>query len=496
MKARALGLVLCTAVASGSVATAQSPRDLVARAAQAMGGEAALRGVRGLAYDYYNAAFTLGQSELAESPIRASVSYGRIVHDYQGGRRLVTQETRQVNGQVGRQRFVAMPTMGMNEINGTPNPAAPGAVVNQLRNMRLAPERVVLAGLDGSNTLTAVPARSFRGAMHDGVRLAAGPDTLTIWFDRVTGLPVVYQVVTDDPILGDRESLWWLTRWQPAGPVLWPRQWDITVNGQLFTHIVMTGVSVDPTVADSLWAIPDSVARRAQPVTPLPPAPPPLAVTLNQLAPFVWRAEGSTHHSLVIEQPDQLVVVEAPLSTERSRAVLDTLRARFPGKRVGVLVMTHYHWDHSGGLREFVAEGIPVMTLEANATFVRQVAAARRTVRPDLQAQRRRSPTVRTFGDSLIIGSGETRVVLYRQPTMHAEGLLSAYVPGARVLFTSDVVNPPVTPSASSPPLPAVGSGELVALARARGLSVDWYAGGHGAMTAWADIERAAAGPR
>jgi hypothetical protein len=32
MNARAFGLVLCTTLASGSVALAQSPRDLVARA--------------------------------------------------------------------------------------------------------------------------------------------------------------------------------------------------------------------------------------------------------------------------------------------------------------------------------------------------------------------------------------------------------------------------------------------------------------------------------
>lgn len=128
-----------------------------------------------------------------------------------------------------------------------------------------------------------------------------------------------------------------------------------------------------------------------------------------------------------------------------------------------------------------------MVTLEANGAFVRQVAAARRTVRRDLQAQRRRSPTLRTFGDSLVIGSGETRVALYRQPTVHAEGVLSAYVPGARVLFTSDVVNPAVTPSPTAT-LPAAGSVELVALARARGLNVEWYAGGHGAMTAWEDI--------
>jgi glyoxylase-like metal-dependent hydrolase (beta-lactamase superfamily II) len=471
---------------------AQTPRALVERGVQAMGGEPALRSVRSLAYDFYNAAFTLGQSELPESPIRATVSYGRVVHDYAGGRRVIVQETRQVGGAVSRQRFVATPTIGMNEINGTPGAAAPGAVAAQLRNLRLAPDRVLLAALDDPGAVAAVPARSFRDLPHDGVRLASASDTVTVWFDRVTGLPVVLQTVTDDPILGDRETLWWLTRWQSAGAALWPRQWDVTVNGQLFTHLVVTAAATNPPPADSLWAIPDSVAQRAQPVvTPVPP-PAPLTVALNQLGPFVWRAEGSSHHSLVVEQPNQLVVVEGPQSTERSRALLDTLRSRFPGKRVGALVMTHYHWDHSGGLREFVAEGIPVITLEANAAFVRRVAAAGRTVRPDLQSQRRRTPTVRPFADSLVIGAGDSRVVLYRQPTVHAEGLLSAYVPGARVLFTSDVVNPPAAPT-GGPALPQAGSAELVALARSRGLAVDRYAGGHGRVVAWSEIEQAAA---
>lgn len=473
-----LAAVTYTAVAVP--AAAQTPRDVVVRAVNAMGGEPALRGLSGVTWDYYYAAFGLGQSELPESPPRATMSTGRLVHDYRAGRRWVVQENRLLTGAVQRQRLIVTSTMGMNEINGQQNPAAPGTVAAQLRFLRISPERLMLAALDDPS-LSAVPARSFRGAIHDGVRIAVA-DTGTIWFDRVTGLPVVIEFVTDDPILGDRATQWWITRWQPAGAILLPRQWDQIVNRQLVQHVYITAATVDPPTPDSLFAIPDSIARRAQP--PGPPLAPP-AVTLNQLAPFVWRAEGGTHFSLIVEQPDQIVVVEAPLSTERSRAVLDTLRSRFPGKHVGLVVATHHHWDHAGGLREYIAEGIPVATLEANAAFVRQVAAARRTVRPDLQARRRRSPTLRAFGDSLIVGTGETRVSLYRQPTTHVEGLLSAWVPGAGVLFTADALTP-------GQQLAPVGSAELVALARARGLRPDRFAGAHGMLASWADVERAA----
>jgi glyoxylase-like metal-dependent hydrolase (beta-lactamase superfamily II) len=90
--------------------------------------------------------------------------------------------------------------------------------------------------------------------------------------------------------------------------------------------------------------------------------------------------------------------------------------------------------------------------------------------------------------DSLTLGTGPGQVVLYRLPTVHAEGLLLAYVPSARILFTSDVVNP------TTAPLPALGASELVAAARARGITPDRYAGGHGVTVSWADLERAARG--
>lgn len=470
---------LALALAATAPLAAQSPRDLVMRAVEAIGGEQALRGLSGISFDYHYAVFALGQSELPESPPRATVSYGRAIHDYRGWRRAFAQENRLLTGVVQRQRNVVTATTGMNEINGQPAPVG----LAQLRFMRLSPERLLLTALDNPGWLSAQPTRTLRGAPHDGVRLAGGPDTVTIWFDRVTGLPVVIETITDDAVLGDRATQWSLTRYQPAGPVLWPRQWDFIVNGQVQQHFYVTAATANPAIPESLFAMPDSIARRSLP--PTPPPPPPLVVNLVELAPGVWRAEGSTHHTLVVEQPNQLVLIEAPQSTQRVRAVLDTLRSRFPNKRVGLAVATHYHWDHSGGLREIVAENIPIVTLEANAAFVRRMAVAPRTVAPDLQAQRRRRPSLRTFTDSMVIGEGAGMVVLYRTPTVHGEGLLTAWVPSARVLFTSDVLNPAAT-------LSPVGSAELVALARARGLAPDRYAGGHGVVLAWPDVERAA----
>lgn len=464
-------------------AAAQTPLSIVKRGLEAMGGEQAARRVRSVAADYYVAAFALGQSETAESPPRATLAYGRVTTDWASNLRTRTQELRAITGAVQRTRRVSAGGIGMLETDGRQAPDGAAAVAGVERAMRREPERLLLTALDNPGALSALPARAWRGEPHDGVGFALGPDTLSLYFDRGSGLLTVLETVADDPILGDRRTATWLTRWEDAGGIRLPRQADVTVNGLLQQHWVMTGIAVHGAPDTASFGIPDSIAARA--TRSSSPAPP-IAVQLVELAPGVWRAEGGSHHSLVVEQPGQLVVVEAPQGSARAQAVLDTLRARFPGKPVGLVVSTHHHWDHAGGLRTIIAAGIPVATHRRNAAFVREIARARKTVSPDELSRRPRAPALRLVDDSLTVGEGDARVVAYVLPTAHVQGMVAAYVPSARVYFTSDVLPGGATPS------PA-GSAEVMAAVRALGIVVERVAGGHGAVLSWAEVERAAA---
>ena len=460
------------------------PLPLVERAVLAMGGAEALRGLRTTILEFNYSSFALGQEEVPLSPPRATISYGKITTDWQGSRRLTEQELRLVTGAVNRNRQVINEGIGMTELNGAQSPLAPAAVWNEVRGMRLQPQRFLLSALENPSALRALPPATFRGETLDGLRYAIGTDTMNLWFDRPTGLVVVSEFLTDDPVLGDRRTLTWYTRWQARAGVKLPWQVDTEVNGRLLSHNVVASLRVNETVDAAAFAIPDSIAARATRVTG-PVAPAAITVSLVELAPGVWRAEGGSHHSLVVDQGGGLVVVEAPQSAARMNAVLDTLRSRFPGKPVRLVVNTHHHWDHAGGLRTVLARGVPVATHARNVAFVRGIGAARKTVAPDALSRGARMPAVRGVADTMTVGSGDSRVVLVTLPSVHAEGILAAWVPKARILFVSDVLTP-------GPQLAAAGSAEVAALARARGFSIDRVAGGHGGVAAWADVERAA----
>lgn len=475
------GLALSVVVAVP--VSAQTPAALIQRAVSAMGGEPALRALASTNYEFNAALFGIGQEETPASPARATLSYGRIITDYRRGRRTTTQESRAVTGVITRQRRVLAADVGMTETNGAQTPDAPAAFAAAVADVRLLPDRLLLSALDNPRAVSPLSPRKFRGEVLDGLRYANGPDTLSLWFDRLNGLLVVAERVTDDGVLGDRRNSAMYTRWADAGGLKLPREIDSEANGRLVQHTVITAASTNAAVDESLFGIPDSIARRAQRGA-VPAAP--IVVQLVEIGPNVWRAEGQTHHSLVVKQGNGLLVVEMPQSSARSKAVLDTLKSRFPGVPVRVAVNTHHHWDHSGGVREYLAQGIPVVTHRRNVDFLRGVAAAKKTVAPDALSRSARVPVVRAATDTLAIGTGDTRVEFMELPNTHVEGLLVAYMPALRILFVADVVQP-------GPGMSPVGSREVAALVRSRGIAVDRVVGAHAGIVPWSDILAAAA---
>ena len=477
-------IVLVGSGASDLGAQAPSSEALIGRAVRTMGGLPALDSLRSKRVEFNLVAFGLGQEETYLSQPRSTVSYGSTLTDYAGVRQLTSQEVRPVAGAVTRQRRVTLPTMSMLEQNGalTMDPAGLSAGLPRAQSLQI--ERIMLAAARHGSSALVLPTRTLLGEVADGIRLPLGTDTVNLFFSRSTGLPMASETVTDDPVLGDRRTITWYGRWQDAGGLRLPRQIDVEVNGRLQSQAVLTSVVVNPELDSAQFAIPDSMAARAPRPAATPPA---ISVLLVNIGPGVWRAEGGSHHSLVVEQGNTLLVIEGPQSSARTSAVLDTLKSRFPSKPVYGVVMTHHHHDHSGGIRAYMARGVRVIAHQRNARFVAGVATAAKTVAPDRLSRTPGAPPMVPVQDSLVLGTGAEKVVLYPLASTHAGGLLAAWVPSAGVVFTSDVVSP----SATTPP-PRQGSSELVAFAKAVGIAPARYAGGHGVVIDWSVLEAAA----
>ena len=214
-------------------------------------------------------------------------------------------------------------------------------------------------------------------------------------------------------------------------------------------------------------------------------------VTTEQSGPGVWYLTGGTHHSVVSEMKDHVILVESPLNDERATAVMAETRRLVPGKPIRYVVASHHHFDHAGGLRAAAAEGITVITQESSRAFLEQALGAPAAVTPDRQARAGRKPIVEGVRDRRTLTDGTRTVEIYHiADNTHCDGLLMVYLPKERFLVEADVFTPGPP---NAPPPTAVNplSVNLAENISRLGLSVDQFLPLHGRIVPMADLNKA-----
>ena len=171
----------------------------------------------------------------------------------------------------------------------------------------------------------------------------------------------------------------------------------------------------------------------------------------QEIAPGVVLVRGSWNTTFV-RQPDGMLIIEAPISSGYSAQALDEAARRFPGVPVKGVVTTSDSWPHLGGVREYVARGIPVYALDLNRPILERLLAAPYGETPDLLARAPKAATFKWIAGRTVIGSGDTRVELYPIRGENGERMLMAYFPAHRLLYASDEVSdrPPARSSCRS----------------------------------------------
>ncbi|MCC7124183.1 MAG: MBL fold metallo-hydrolase [Acidobacteria bacterium] len=214
------------------------------------------------------------------------------------------------------------------------------------------------------------------------------------------------------------------------------------------------------------------------------PGAPAINVVAEVVAPGVWLLAGQSHHSALIEFADHLVLVEAPQSEARTLAVIAKARELVPGKRLTQLISSHFHFDHTAGIRAAVAEGLSVITQDGNVAYVEDVIRRPHTEQPDALQRQPQPLTIEGFRDSKVLEDTTRRVELYHlSGNPHADTLLAAYLPAERVLIQVDAFSPgaPVNPYAAN----------LLEQIRARKLQVNRIVSLHGPIVPLAELVKA-----
>ena len=184
---------------------------------------------------------------------------------------------------------------------------------------------------------------------------------------------------------------------------------------------------------------------------PAPAAAAQAAAPSEKLGDGVYLILGG-YASLAVDFKDYIVVVEGPQSEERASAIIAEAKRLIPNKPIKYVVNTHAHFDHSSGLRTFVAEGATIITHQINKPYFEKIFALPHTLNPDKMAQSKKKPSFETMTEKKVLTDGNHVIELHHMQRIgHHDGLLMVYLPKEKVLLEADAFNPPAQPITATP---------------------------------------------
>lgn len=336
----------------------------------------------------------------------------------------------------------------MADVYGANANLTPAAVNDRLLQIWTSPHGVIKAAQNaGVNAKITVE----RGADGKNVTVITFPVAGTTVKATLNADNLVERVETrsDNPVLGDVVTETTYSDYRDARQI-GTKAHPEDLSGVMFpSHILQKqgGYPVlDLTITDAhpnaymVFEVPENVRKAAA-----QPAPPVAQVKVDaqKVADGVWYLTGGTHHSVAVEFRDHTVVVEGPQNDGRAIAVIEAVKKTIPNKPIRYVVNTHHHFDHSGGLRAFVAEGVTVITHVMNKPYYEKVWATPRTLNPDRLGKSPKQAVIETVDQKRVLSDGTRSLELHRlEGSDHADPMLVAYLPKEKILIEADVYTP------------------------------------------------------
>jgi len=356
--------------------------------------------------------------------------------------------------------------------------------------LRRNPVSIVLAAAESASVSLVSEEKEFNGKMmkYAAAKTGEGED-VGLYYDPETKLLAGFEVLDTETMLGDVKAQYTLSDYKAVDGIKIPHHIKIRKGGEDYSEVQYASIAVNDTKSEAVFAVPANLAASASEAAEATDYFP---MTLKKAANGVYHAVAFRHHSMVVEFPTYVVVVEAPYLETQSRALVNAIAAQFPNKPIKYVAVTHFHYDHIGGVRELAARGATILVEKRHEPALRKLLDAAHThPKDDLEAMRQAKKVVgaiETYDAKRVVKDGNQSVELYAfSGSPHVEPMVMAYVPSGRVLFQSDLWFPG-TGGAGSP-----AAAQLLDSIKKLNLRVDTMVGGHGLIGPFAELTKAIA---
>lgn len=453
-------LCLWSVVSVSAQTPMQTPMQapaVLAKAIAAMGGETTLTNVRAVAIEAMGHQWALEQSERPEGPWLSTYQQRSEVRDLAGRRRMASIQRRDWNFPQWSPAQVTVVANGVGARRAGERwfGGAQADVREWEESLALGPERMLFTARAASDL------RVRADEVHQGVNqrvltFTFAGQSYRLLLNAWTYLPTMLELVRDDPMWGDVTERRWFSFWtMHGGGLMYPRQTTTEWNGVPYIDTTVHDVQINPTLDETMFQIPEDAARtfaanatRSTGMNSLTLDPSRVAAVND----WVTQVAGGFNVHFV-KQPDGLVILEATTTSSYSASVLALAEQRYPGVPIKAVVTTSDAWPHLSGIREYVARGIAVYALDLNVPILSRLIAAPRTIAPDALAKAPKAAKLTAVSTRTTIGTGETRIELIPVRGEMGERMMLAWLPGGKLLYSSDLIQRGRTPGSFFMPM-------------------------------------------
>ena len=346
---------------------------------------------------------------------------------------------------------------------GAQKPMSGIRLAAHLRERERASPRLLVRALEDPQSITALPDQQAGERTLPAVSIKTRAGTYTVLFDRTTHLPAVVRTRDADNVYGDSNYDLVLSDWKDVGGgAKRAHTLSFQLNGVEVQRLTLKQVTVDAPIPADTFAVSDEVKAKAKTAAGDVPYqwvlrrmflgrfldsdkvyyPEGGGFKLAELAPNVQHVVGGGANNLIVAMKDGIVIFDAPVDEGQSRWVIDAAKAKYPGKPIKQLVLTHHHMDHTGGTRAYVAEGAEIVIPGQARPFFEKMFQAEHKLAPDALARQPKPAKIVDVKDTMSLKDETIEIKLYNIPNPHADGMIIGHVVGPNLVWVTDLISP------------------------------------------------------
>jgi hypothetical protein len=461
----------------------------VAQAIAAMGGQQRLAGIHSASYDVMSHA-ALSEQSYRQQPFLTAYERDKVTIDFDKQRLVRDMHATWPESDPHTENLdatlIATPQAGVYHSKQGDSPCSLADLDDTRDTLALGPERLLL-NAESATDLHYAPSQWLRATPHSVVEFTWQGRPVKVLLNAYNHLPDAWeQTRTFNDYWfawGDVDQRIYFDNWHVVQGVVYPTNRIDQRNGLWYASMQVLNPVFNGNVDDTIFAMDQATAAKSA-----------HSKGWNrlfsdkkrvELAPGIDLYQGAWNTTL-IKQDDGVLVLEAPISGTYVRGILAKVRSEYPGVPIKGVISTSDSWPHMAGVRQVVAEGVPVYALDLNQPLLDRLVSAPHRLQPDDLQTHPKAPQWITVGSRMELGQGANRVVLYPLRGASTERQYMVYFPQQKLLYASDTLSLNADKTLYDPDLMY----EVTQAVAREHLQIDTVYAMHEGPTPWVEVQK------